>query len=55
MQKPTPEKPDRQGTSAKAPPEMGAAKPAPKPATAKPVEPNPTNPSSEAESHTRSC
>ena len=55
MQKPTPEKLDLQGASAKAPPEMGAAKPAPKPATAKPVEPDPTNPSSEAESHTRSC
>ena len=55
MQKPTPKKPALQGASAKAPPETKAAKTALKSATAKPVEPKPTVPRSEAESHTRSC
>ena len=55
MQKPTPKKFAQQGASAKAPPETAASKPVLKLATAKPVEPKPTNASSEAESHTRSC
>ena len=55
MQKTTPKKPALHGASAESDPEANAAKTAPKPATAKPVEPKPTFPSSEAESHTRSC
>ena len=55
MQKPTSKKPALHGTATKSEPEAKATNTAPKPATAKPVEPKPTVPSSEAESHTRSC
>ena len=55
MQKPTPKEPALHGASAESDPDAKPAKTAPKPATAKPVEPNPTIAIGEAESHTRSC
>jgi len=54
MQKPTAKKPALRGDSIESDPEAKAARTVPKPAAAKPVEPKPTVPSSEAESHTRS-
>ena len=54
MQKSTPEMPALHSASTEPDPKAKATKTAPKPATDKPVEPKPTVPSSEAESHTRS-
>ena len=55
MQRPTSKKPAQDGSSTESEPEAKATKTAPEPAMAKPVEAKPTVPSSEAESHTRSC
>ena len=55
MQKTNLKKPAMHGASKQLDSEAKATKTAPEPATAKPVEPKPTVPSSEAESHTRSC
>ena len=55
MQKPTAKKPALHGDSKELDADAKATKTAPEPAMAKPVEAKPTVPSSEAESHTRSC